>query len=88
MEELGIEQTAHSTQQTANKKNTERETRAPLGDEERAVWAQLSADEPCDVDAVAAHSGLPAGACAATLTALALKRIVRQLPGQRYVRMR
>jgi DNA protecting protein DprA len=56
-----------------------------LSTEEHRVLAQLNAKTPCDLDTVAAQSGLPAGACAAVLLQLELKRRVRQLPGQRFL---
>ena len=53
--------------------------------EERLMLAQLSADEPCDIDELVATTGLPASACAATLLGLEVKRLVTQLPGKRFV---
>ncbi len=52
---------------------------------ERAILAQLG-DDPVEMDAVIAGSGLPSGRVAAGLTALEVRGLVRRLAGQRYVR--
>ena len=55
-------------------------------EEERMLLAQLVADEPHDVDTLAAKTGLPASACASTLLRLELKRLVKQLPGKQFIK--
>lgn len=52
---------------------------------ELLVLENLSADEPRDIDALVAATGLSASACAATLLGLEVKRLVKQLPGKRFV---
>ena len=54
-------------------------------DDERRILEHLERDEPRDVDTVAAETGLAASTCAATLLGLELKRLVKQLPGKRFV---
>lgn len=46
----------------------------------------LLGEEPVTIDSVIEESGLAAGEVAASLMALELRGLVRQLPGQRYVR--
>jgi DNA processing protein len=46
----------------------------------------LLGDDPVAIDHVIEQSGLPAGEVAASLMALELQGLVRQLPGQRYVK--
>jgi len=46
----------------------------------------LLGDDPVEIDAVTERSGLPPGQVAAGLMTLELRGLVRQLPGQRYVR--
>ena len=58
---------------------------AGMTTEERRIFEQLRADEPHDVDELVAATGLPASACAATLLGLEVKRLVKQLPGKRFV---
>jgi DNA processing protein len=58
---------------------------APPDPGERAILAQLG-DDPVEMDAVIAGSGLPSGRVAAGLTALEVRGLVRRLAGQRYVR--
>lgn len=57
-----------------------------LTDQEQAVLAQLSPDDPRDADAVAHMASVSAAHCAAALLQLELKRLVKQLPGKRFVR--
>ena len=57
-----------------------------MSEEERVVFSQLTGQEPCDVDTLAVRSGVPVSSCAAMLVGLELKRMVRQLPGQRFVK--
>ena len=56
-----------------------------LLDEERRVLRQLRADRPSDLDDIALKTRLPVSACASILLSLELKRLVRQLPGKRFV---
>ena len=62
-----------------------RASRAGVTGEEQAVLTHLSADEPSDLDVLASKTGLSASTCAATLLGLELKRLVKQLPGKRFV---
>jgi len=55
-------------------------------DDEQALLAHLEQDEPRDVEALAVKTGLPASTCAAGLLRLELKRLVKQLPGKRFVK--
>jgi len=55
---------------------------APAGDR----LLPLLGDEPVPIDAVIEQSGLAPGDVAASLMTLELRGLVRQLPGQRYVR--
>ena len=58
---------------------------AAASDDERALLAQLDAREPSDLDALAIKTRLPVAACASALLRLELKRLVKQLPGKRFV---
>ncbi len=57
-----------------------------LPEEARVIWGVLAA-EPAHIDAVANRTALPAGRVAAGLFALEMAGLVRQLPGQTYVRV-
>jgi DNA processing protein len=59
---------------------------APAADGTTGRLLGFLGKEPLPIDAVISGSGLPAGEVAASLTALELEGLVRQLPGQRYVR--
>ena len=86
LEELRLEPIP-VTQPAASASATERLRSIPgITSEEHTLLNQLSADEPNDLDALAAKSGLAASTCAATLLGLELKRLVKQLPGKRFVR--
>ena len=61
-------------------------TEADLSDEERAVLAHLSVDTPQHVDAIAAHSGLPASQTLSVLLSLELAGRVQQRPGKQFIR--
>jgi DNA processing protein len=56
----------------------------PVAGDQRLL--PLLGDDPMAIDGVIARSGLPAGEVAASLIALELQGLVRQLPGQRYIR--
>jgi DNA processing protein len=56
-----------------------------LGDQERSLLGQLD-DNPTAVDDLIARTGLTAAQVMATLSILELKRLVRRLPGHRFVR--
>lgn len=58
---------------------------APSGGPEGRLLALLG-DDPVTIDALIEEARLPAGEVAASLTTLELRGLVRQLPGQRYVR--
>jgi DNA processing protein len=57
-----------------------------FGNHERLVYDALS-DEPLTVDALLERTRLPVPSVMASLLSLELRRRVRQLPGQRYLRM-
>ena len=59
----------------------------PLSEEERALLAVLDSD-PCGVDDLAEKSGLPLARVASSLLALEIKRLVRQLPGRQFVKLK
>jgi DNA processing protein len=66
---------------------SERGVRDGLTEHERVVLSQLDADEPADLEAIVGHAGLATAACTAALLTLELKRLVRQLPGKRFIRV-
>ena len=55
-------------------------------DNERAVYDAIAEGETA-IDTIIAKSGLPAGAVSSTLLALEMKRLVKQLPGQHFVKL-
>ncbi len=57
-----------------------------LAELERRVFACVAADQPTYVDAVASRSGLAMPDVSSALLQLELKRLVRQLPGQQFIR--
>ena len=57
-----------------------------LGQDEAAVYAVLTT-EPIHIDDVIARSGMPAPHVAGLLLSLELKNMIRQLPGQSYLRL-
>ena len=59
--------------------------RVGVTDDERMLMEQLKRNEPRDVDLLAEKTGLPAAVCASALLGLELKRLVKQLPGKRFV---
>lgn len=56
-----------------------------MTDEEQQLLAHLASDEPQDLDALAVTTGFSVSACAAALLGLELKRLVKQLPGKRFI---
>jgi DNA processing protein len=56
-----------------------------LSEDERAVLVALE-DEECGIDEVIERSGLPAAAAGAALMRLELRRLVRQLPGKKFLK--
>ena len=58
---------------------------ADLSDGERTVLSTLDGDET-HIDTIASRSGLPISVVASTLLALEMRRLVKQLPGSRFVR--
>ena len=58
-----------------------------LSPEERLVWDQMSR-EPLHLDELTEHSGLTPAGVAGILLGLELKGAVRQVPGQRYYRLK
>ena len=86
LEELRLEPIAAAHDVHAASPGTHRSVSAHgITDEERQILEQLDGSEPCDVDTVAEKTGLAASSCAATLLGLELKRLVKQLPGKRFV---
>ena len=57
-----------------------------LGEEERAVYDSIG-DSETAIDEVIAKSGLPTAKVCSTLLALEMKRLVKQLPGQHFVKL-
>ena len=57
-----------------------------LSDSERSLLGRLD-DQPTAVDDLIARTGMTAGQVMATLSVLELKRLVRRLPGHRFVRV-
>ncbi len=57
-----------------------------LNDTERAVYESIRETETA-IDAIIMKSGLPPGAVSSTLFALEMKRLVKQLPGQHFVKL-
>jgi DNA processing protein len=57
-----------------------------LSDHERSLLGQLD-DQPTAVDDLIVRTGLTAGQVMATLSVLELKRLVRRMPGHRFVRV-
>jgi DNA processing protein len=60
-------------------------TPADLTDDERTLLQALGGDET-HIDTIASRSGLPIPTVASTLLALEMRRLVKQLPGSRFVR--
>ena len=54
--------------------------------DEARVLARLSIADPVDVDALAREAGMPTGMLLDALVSLAVRRLVRPVPGGRYVR--
>ena len=54
--------------------------------EESAILSVLGESEELTVDDIATHTGLSAQLIAAAVTSLSLKRIIQELPGQRFIR--
>lgn len=59
-----------------------------LSANERAVYEQVRLETETSIDEVICGSGLPASAVSVALLSLEMKRLVRQLPGKRFVRNR
>lgn len=57
----------------------------PISDTEHRLLGCLSADEPRDIEGLAMQTGFPIVACSSALVRLELKRLVCQLPGQRFL---
>ena len=57
-----------------------------LSDQERAVYDSITEGETA-IDAIIMKSGLPPGTVSSTLFALEMKRLVKQLPGQHFVKL-
>ena len=61
-------------------------TELALSDSERSLLGHLD-DQPTGVDDLITRTGMTAGQVMATLSVLELKRLVRRLPGHRFVRV-
>jgi DNA processing protein len=59
-----------------------------LSGNEQKVFDTLKTDDETGIDEVIRHSGLPSSAVSVALLSLEMKRIVRQLPGKRFLRQR
>lgn len=59
---------------------------ADLSEQERAVFALLSADEPAHIDALAGAAQLSLPELTGALLGLEMRELVRQLPGKSFVR--
>jgi DNA processing protein len=57
-----------------------------LSEEERKVYDAID-DEETPIDSIIGKSGLPTGKVSSTLLALEMKHLVRQLPGQHFVKL-
>ena len=60
---------------------------AGFAEHERRVLECVGAREPMEIDAIASRSGVAAPEVSAVLLQLELKRLVKQLPGKRFVRV-
>ena len=58
-----------------------------LGGNEALVYAALG-DEEAHVDEIISRCGLPTHVASSTLLALEMKKLVRQRPGSRFVKLR
>lgn len=56
-----------------------------LSDNEQRVWAQIGLEEQ-PIDDLIRRAGLPSSAVSVALLGLEMKRLVRQLPGKRFIR--
>ena len=59
-----------------------------LSENEQKVFALLTLEDETTMDEVIRGSGLPPSAVAVALLSLEMKRLIRQLPGKRFVRHR
>jgi len=59
-----------------------------LSDQEQKICAVLEANEESGIDEVIRRSGLASSTVSAALLSLEMKRLVKQLPGKRFVRSR
>lgn len=64
----------------------EKETQPELPAEEAAVMAVLSGENECGVDTIIAKSGLASSVVTAALLKLEMRRLVRPLPGFRFIK--
>ena len=63
-----------------------RPVRGDLSKPEGQVLAQVASREPMEIDQLVSATGLSAATCSATLLQLELKRLVKQLPGKRFIK--
>jgi DNA processing protein len=59
-----------------------------LSASEQKVLDLLGSNDECSIDEVIRHSGLPSSTVSVILLGLEMKRLIRQLPGKRFVRNR
>jgi DNA processing protein len=59
-----------------------------LSENEQQVYRALSLEEEKHIDEIIQQSGLPSSAVSVALLSLEMKRMVKQLPGKRFVRNR
>ncbi len=85
LEELRLAPQPAISQSTTSPAPTD-QTESALTADERRLLDQLNSDEPLDLDTLTVKTNLSAATCAATLLSLELKRVVKQLPGKRFVR--
>ncbi len=85
LEELGLDEPAPSTPA----RGTSRPAAAAgdISSADRGMLEALHRDQPTDVEVLAQRIGRPPAQCASTLLRLQLKRLVKQLPGNRFVRI-
>ena len=59
-----------------------------LSPNEQAVYDTLKADDESSIDEVIRMSGLPSSAVSVALLSLEMKRMVKQLPGKMFIKIR
>ena len=85
VEELRLEPVAMTNQTIPGEASSHPAASEAANDQEAVLLRHLTAEEPREFDRLASASGLPASACASLLLQLELKRLVKQLPGNRFI---